>query len=163
MSIEQAKGRWRGLNPDEQIEAALRDGLSEDRSGIDSSPVHRKLAPSSEPRYAAMMEVWKACVVDIIQSSLEWEALTRLRYERKYPSSDPRNMEDMKHITEAVARSTPGRLDKELKRATVKTVRNKMRKLMSIWQRKTNLTIPPEVHDSVAPVSAPAGKPTPKY
>jgi hypothetical protein len=72
-------------------------------------------------------------------------------------------MEDMKHITEAVARLTPGRLDKETGRATIKTVRNKMRKLMSIWQRKTNLTIPPEVHDSVAPVSVPAGQPTLKY
>jgi hypothetical protein len=29
------KGCWRGMDPDEQIEAALRDGLSEDRSGID--------------------------------------------------------------------------------------------------------------------------------
>jgi hypothetical protein len=72
-------------------------------------------------------------------------------------------MEDMKHITEAVGRSTPGRLDKETGRATVKTVRNKMRKLMSIWQRNTNLTIPPEVHDSVAPVSVPAGQPMLKY
>ncbi|KAH6725001.1 hypothetical protein BKA61DRAFT_688306 [Leptodontidium sp. MPI-SDFR-AT-0119] len=63
-----------------------------------------------------------------------WEA-----YERKYPGSDLRNIEDIKHITKAVGRLTPGRLDKELKRATVKT------------QRKTNLTIPPEVHDSVAP------------
>ena len=78
MSIERAKGRWRGLNPDEQIEAALRDGLSEDRSGIDSNPVHRKLAPSSEPRYAAMMEGWKACVVGITKSSLEYQALTSL-------------------------------------------------------------------------------------
>jgi hypothetical protein len=69
MSIERAKGCWRGLNPDEQIEAALRNGLSEDRSGIDNNPVHRELAPSSKPRYAAMMEVWKACVVDIIKSS----------------------------------------------------------------------------------------------
>lgn len=59
----------------------------------------------------------------------------------------------MKHITEAVRRVTSYKLDKELKRATVKTVRNKIRKLTSIWQRKTNLTIPPEVHDSVAPVS----------
>ncbi|MCJ1232319.1 hypothetical protein MMC14_000269 [Varicellaria rhodocarpa] len=108
MSTEQAKGCWRGLNPDEQIEAALRDGLSEDRPGIDSNPVHRKLAPSSEPRYVAMMEVWKT-------------------YERKYPSADPRNMEDIKHFAEAVGRSTPFRLDKEMKKATVKTVRNKMR------------------------------------
>jgi hypothetical protein len=72
MSIERAKGRWRGLNPDEQIEAALKDRLSEDRSGVDSNPVYRKLAPSSEPRYAAMMEVWKACVVDLTKSSLEY-------------------------------------------------------------------------------------------
>jgi len=49
MSTEWAKGCWRGLNPDEQIEAALRDGLSEDRSGIDSNPVHGELALSSKP------------------------------------------------------------------------------------------------------------------
>jgi hypothetical protein len=110
-STERAKGCWRGLNPDEQIEAALRDGLSEDRSGIDSNLVRRELGPISKPQYAAMMEVWKACV-DIIKSSLEYQPLTRLRYERKYPSSDPRNMENMKHFAEAVGRSTSGRLDK---------------------------------------------------
>ena len=65
MSTEQAKGCWRGLNPDEQIEAALRDGLSEDRSGIDSNPVHRKLAPSSQPRYDAMWDFWEACVINL--------------------------------------------------------------------------------------------------
>jgi hypothetical protein len=70
-------------------------------------------------------------------------------------------MKDMKHITEAIARSTPYRLDKEMKRATVKTVRNKMRKLTSIWQRNTNLAIPLEVHDSVAPISVPTGHPPP--
>ncbi|KAG9231524.1 hypothetical protein BJ875DRAFT_469267 [Amylocarpus encephaloides] len=42
-------------------------------------------------------------------------------------------MEDMKYITKAVGRSTPGRLDKKLKR------------------RNTNLTIPSEVYDLVAP------------
>jgi hypothetical protein len=67
----------------------------------------------------------------------------------------------MKHFAEAVGRSTPGRLDKT-KRATVKSVRNKIRKFMSQWQRETNLTIPEEVHDSMAPVSAPAGLPTPR-
>jgi hypothetical protein len=70
MSTERAKGCWRGLNPDEQIEATLRDRLFEDRSEIDSNPVYRELAPSSKPRYAAMMEVWKA-YVNIIRSSLE--------------------------------------------------------------------------------------------
>ncbi|KAG9248783.1 hypothetical protein BJ878DRAFT_287185 [Calycina marina] len=66
-------------------------------------------------------------------------------------SSGHAQYERHKHITEAVARSTPYRLDKEMKRATVKMVRSKMRKPTSIWQRNTNLTIPPEVHDSVAP------------
>jgi hypothetical protein len=164
MSTERAKGCRRGLNPDEQMEAALRDGLSKDRSGIDSNPVYRKLnEKTSQPQYDAMWDFWEAYVANITKSSPEQEALTPLRYERKYPGSDLRNMEDMKHITEAVGRSTPGRLDKATGRATVRTVRNKMRKLMSIWQRKTNSTIPPEVHDSVAPVSVPAGHPTPKY
>jgi chromosome condensin MukBEF MukE localization factor len=72
-------------------------------------------------------------------------------------------MEDIKYITEAVGRSTPSRLDKETGRVTVKTVQNKMRKLMLIWQRKTNFTIPSAVHNSVAPVSVPAGQPTLKY
>lgn len=69
----------------------------------------------------------------------------------------------MKYIAEAIRRVTPYRLDKKLKRATIKTVRNKMRKLMSIWQRKTNLTIPLEVHDSAALISVPVGQPTLEY
>ena len=85
--------------------------------------------------------------------------LIRTRYERKYPGSDPRSMEVMKHFAEVVGRATPGRLDKEMtldknkKRATVKTIRNKIRKFMSQWQRETHLTIPKDVHDSMAPVS----------
>ncbi len=54
-------------------------------------------------------------------------ALTRLRYERKYPGSDLRNMEDRKHFAEAVGRPTPGRLDKVKKRASIKSIRNKVR------------------------------------
>jgi len=51
--MERIKGCWRGLNPDEQIAEALRDGLSEDRSGIDSNPVHRNLnEKTSEPRHS---------------------------------------------------------------------------------------------------------------
>jgi len=72
-------------------------------------------------------------------------------------------MEDMKHFAEAAGRSTPGRLDKVSKRATVKSVRNKIRKFMSKFQHLTNLTIPKEVYDSMAPVSAPTGLPTPQY
>ncbi|KAK5202619.1 hypothetical protein LTR96_011223 [Exophiala xenobiotica] len=66
-------------------------------------------------------------------------------------------MEVMKHFAEVVGRATPGRLDKEetldknKKRATVKTIRNKIRKFKSQWQRETHLTIPKDVHDSMAP------------
>jgi hypothetical protein len=62
-------------------------------------------------------------------------------------------MKHMKHFAEAVGRLTPGRLDKKAGRATVKSVRNKIRKFMSQWQRVTNLTIPKEVHDSMALLS----------
>jgi len=48
-------------------------------------------------------------------------------------------MKHMKHFAEAVGRLTPGRLDKKTGRATVKSVRNKVRKFMSQWQRVTNL------------------------
>jgi hypothetical protein len=71
MSTERKKKCWRGIDPDEQIEAALIDRLSEDGPGIDSNSVYRELAPSSKPRYAAIMEVWKACVVNTTKSSLE--------------------------------------------------------------------------------------------
>lgn len=60
MSIKNEKRSWKGLNPDEQIEAALEDGLSGDRSGIDGKPVYAELAESTKPGYEAMMEVWKA-------------------------------------------------------------------------------------------------------
>jgi hypothetical protein len=72
-------------------------------------------------------------------------------------------MQRMKHFAEAVGRSTSGRLDKVTKRATVKSVRVKIRTFMSQWQRQTHLNIPKEVHDSMAPVSAPASLPTPRY
>ncbi len=54
-------------------------------------------------------------------------------------------MEDMKHLTEVLGRSIPGRLDRVIKRAIVKSIRNKIRKFMSQWRRETKLTIPKDV------------------
>jgi hypothetical protein len=72
MSTERAKGYWRGLNPDEQIEAALKDGLSVDKSGIDSNPVYRGLnEKTSKPQYTKMWEFWQAYVINITKPSLE--------------------------------------------------------------------------------------------
>ena len=50
------------MDPDDLIEAAIQDGLSEDKSDIDSKPVYRELAPTSTPKYAMMMSVWFASV-----------------------------------------------------------------------------------------------------
>lgn len=47
----------------------------------------------------------------------------------------------MKHFAELVGRSTVGRLDEE-GRATIKTVRNKVRVFMAQWERVNHLSIP---------------------
>ena len=70
------------------------------------------------------------------------------------------DMKVAKHVAKAVGLTTPGKLDKESGMATVKTIRGKMRRLFSQWERKTGRKIPPEIHDSMAPVSTPAGLPT---
>ncbi|GAB1318208.1 hypothetical protein MFIFM68171_08418 [Madurella fahalii] len=132
MNPKPKKSSLKGEDPDDLIERAIRDGLSEDKSGIDDKLIHKELAPSSKPRYAKMRSVWAALV-------------------RRFPGSDPRNMETLKHFAESVARSTTARLDKTLDRPTVKTIRNKVRKFMSAWERETNLPIPKDVHDSMCP------------
>lgn len=71
-------------------------------------------------------------------------------------------MKVAKHVTRAIGLSTPGKLDKEKGRAIVNTVRSKIRKLRSIYTRKTGRSIPLDVYNSMAPVSTPAGLPTPK-
>jgi hypothetical protein len=59
MRIKNEKRSWKGLNPDEQMEAALENRLSGDRLGIEGKPVYAELAESSKTRYEAMIEVWK--------------------------------------------------------------------------------------------------------
>ena len=52
MSAKPTKRYRRGLDPDEQIAAALRKGLSQDKSDVDNNPVFRKLnKTSSQPQY----------------------------------------------------------------------------------------------------------------
>ena len=45
------------INADEQIEAVLINGFSENKSRIDSNPVYKKFSLSSKPRYAAIINV----------------------------------------------------------------------------------------------------------
>ena len=49
----------------------------------------------------------------------------------KYPDLGPHKIKDIKHIAKAAGCSTPGLPDKVTGKATVKTIRNMMRKLMS--------------------------------
>jgi hypothetical protein len=64
-----------------------------------------------------------------------------------------KEMQVMKHFAEFVALGTVGKLDKENELPTTDSVRNKMRRFYSNWQRKTRQTIPAEVTLSMAPVS----------
>jgi hypothetical protein len=83
------------------------------------------------------------------------ERMERLAWEERGEILDLRldDMETAKHVAEAVGLATPGQLDKEGGMATVQTVRVKMRRLFSQWERKTDRKMPQEIHDSMAPVS----------
>jgi hypothetical protein len=71
MSTERANPYWRGLKPDEQINAALGKGLSKDRSEINTNPVYRKLnEKTSQPQYDKMWEFWLAYVGNIAKPRL---------------------------------------------------------------------------------------------
>lgn len=65
-------------------------------------------------------------------------------------------MVNLKHFAEAPGRAIIGGLDKEQIKPTLRTIRNKMGKFMSQWQRETGLTIPQDIHDSMALVSTPS-------
>ena len=60
MSIKPARTGRRQLNADKRMQAALSGGLAANCDGIDSNPVHRKLAPTSVPAYDAMFDFWEA-------------------------------------------------------------------------------------------------------
>jgi len=51
------KGGRKGMDPENVIETAIENGLSEDKAGIDSKPVYTELAENTKPRYAEMMRV----------------------------------------------------------------------------------------------------------
>ncbi|KAH7255156.1 uncharacterized protein BKA55DRAFT_725354 [Fusarium redolens] len=63
-----------------------------------------------------------------------------------------KEMQVMKHFAEFVALGTVGKLDKENELPTTDSIRNKMRRFYSNWQRKTRQTIPAEVTLSMAPL-----------
>ena len=97
MNPKPKKSSLKGKDPDDLIERAIQDGLSEDKSGINNKPILKELAPSSKPRYAKIISVWVTLVL-LLQISIQEPVLTTYRYERRFHSSNPRNMETMKHI-----------------------------------------------------------------
>ncbi|KAM5357705.1 hypothetical protein ACJZ2D_015990 [Fusarium nematophilum] len=111
---------------------AKQRGFSSDRSTISPHVVPQKLRPNSQLFYDRDLELWD-------------------EYEKEFGSSDPREMQVMKHFAEFVALGTVGKLDKENELPTTDSVRNKMRRFYSNWQRKTHQTIPAEVTLSMAP------------
>jgi hypothetical protein len=45
------------------IEAAIENGLSEDKAGTDSKPVYAELTEKTKLRYAEIISAWKAYVL----------------------------------------------------------------------------------------------------
>jgi hypothetical protein len=71
MSTELDGLNWRGLNPDEQMNAALEKGLSEDKSDVNNDPVYRGLKEdTSKPQYDKMWAFWLAYVGNIANPRL---------------------------------------------------------------------------------------------
>ncbi|KPM33976.1 hypothetical protein AK830_g12599 [Neonectria ditissima] len=111
---------------------AKKRGFSSDRSAISPYVVPRKLRPKSQLFYDRDLELWE-------------------QYEKEFGRSDPRDMQVMKHFAECMALGTVGKLDKENQLPTTDSVRNKMRRFYSNWQRKNHQTIPKEITGSMAP------------
>jgi hypothetical protein len=62
MNNQRKKGGRKGMDPENVIEAAIENGLSEDKAGIDNKPVYTELAEKTKSRYAEMKSFWKACI-----------------------------------------------------------------------------------------------------
>ncbi|KAK5652002.1 hypothetical protein OQA88_10905 [Cercophora sp. LCS_1] len=123
MIPEIKKTRNRAANLNDLIEQAISHGLPQSKENIGSEPVYRELVPCPKPQYTRLMELWFA-------------------YEQRFPGANPCDMETMKQFSEAIARSTRGRLDEASANPTVKSVRNKIRKFMAAWERENSTSVP---------------------
>ncbi|KAI0443369.1 hypothetical protein F4803DRAFT_515037 [Xylaria telfairii] len=118
------------------VEAAILDGLSTDLSHIDPHRVRRQLKPKSKDAYAREMEIWNA-------------------YVAKFPGHDPRDVRVMKHFAEVIGRGIKAKFEAKNRdnnqRASTFTVRNKMRRFFSMWERQMHVDITDEVKASMTP------------
>ncbi|KAK7422764.1 hypothetical protein QQZ08_009389 [Neonectria magnoliae] len=111
---------------------AKKRGFSSNRTAISPHVMHRNLVLKSQEFYDRDLALWE-------------------QYENEFGRSDPRDMQVMKQFAEFVALGTVSKLDKNNQLPTTDTVRIKMRRLYSNWQRKSHTTIPKEVTGSMAP------------
>jgi hypothetical protein len=57
ISHSRKKGGSAGVGPEDLIDAAIQEGLSDDKSEIDNTPVYIELARTTKPQYTKMMRV----------------------------------------------------------------------------------------------------------
>ncbi|RSL93373.1 hypothetical protein CDV31_014729 [Fusarium ambrosium] len=136
MSLKKQRGRT-AQDPDELVERAILNGLSQDRSQLDPHPVRRVLGQRSIERYSREYALWEA-------------------YERKFPGSTPQDMQTLKHFAEFLGLSKVGRLPQEdgKKSPTVGSIRGAMRRFCNAWEREHHAFISLDVERSMAPVLA---------
>ncbi|KAF5531769.1 carbonic anhydrase 2, partial [Fusarium mexicanum] len=133
MSITKARGR-KAENPDDLIERAILNGLSQDRSQLDPYPVRRNLNKQSEERYSRELRLWEA-------------------YEKKFPGSTPQDMQTLKHFAEFLGLAKLGRLPQEggKKMPTAHSIRGAMRRFCNAWERANHTYLSLDVERSMAP------------
>ena len=95
---------------------------------INSNPIYRRLKEVNIKWYNKIWDFWIVYINNITELSLE-SKLIYFRYKKKFPNSDLYKIKDIKYIIEAITRLTRNRLDK---RVIVKSVRDKIRKLLLI-------------------------------
>jgi len=62
MNAKHKKNGLKGKDPDDLIERALQDRLSENKSEIYDKPIYKALAPIFKPQFAKVISIWAASV-----------------------------------------------------------------------------------------------------
>jgi hypothetical protein len=122
-------------------------------STLSPSPTSRNLVPL----LLRLAQIWLRFSSGLLTLlTTLWQSQKKLPTFNEFQNWLSEDMVDLKHFAGAVGRVTVRRLDKEQNKLTVRTIRNKMRKFVSRWQRDTGLTIPQDVYDLMTPVSTPS-------
>ncbi|EFY94585.2 carbonic anhydrase [Metarhizium robertsii ARSEF 23] len=135
---EEPKAKGRQIRDfDTLFDLAVRNGLREDKSDVDSHFVYRRLKGQSIKRFPKSLFPWNA-------------------YKKRNPGATPQHLDTLKHYTKFLGLTMKGRIKENnpFSRPTTDSLRAEIRRFCSAWNREnvaTNNWIPKEVSESMAP------------